>query len=191
MESQSSLKSVLVPTFRQAAGCLAASLLVIGFVYRTQIWHRLSQDSLSKSLKNINYGDSLSSITNSPILHTAVIVLFWGGVGLVAYTLIWSLINVVIEARNEIVLETTYTNRSNFNDRLHTPLLQIGLAIALFAGLFLTAKFGLPYWLNLAFMSVNAVSLLLTIGYGLAAVLGLATNIYVLIMLGQLVFWVG
>lgn len=191
MGVRSSLRNVLVPTVRQAAGCISGSIVLILIIYRNQIWARLTQNSFNQVLKNVNYGDAFSTLTSSPIVHTGVIVVFWGGVGLVAYTIIWSLINVVIEARNEVVLEATYTNRSNFSERLHAPMLQLGLAAALFVGLFLSAKFALPYWLNLAFQAINTTSMLVTIGYSLAAVMGMATNAYVLIMLGQLVFWVG
>ncbi len=152
---------------------------------------RLAKGSISQNLSAINYGGVLTPITSSPIARTSVIVLFWGGVGLVAYTIVWSLINVAIEARNEVVLETTYTNRSDFVSRLHTPLLQFALAIGLFVCLFLTAKYALPFWLGLASRGVSAPGTLMALGLVAGAVAGMAGNAYFLMLLGQLVFWVG
>lgn len=186
-----SLKRVLLPTFGQAFGSLAAAVLLIGVLYRDQIVHRVQDGPGAHVFDQIHYGDSLSGVTNSPIIHTAVIVAFWSGVGLVAYTIVWSVINVMIEARNEVVLETEYTNKSAFAQRIRTPLLQLALATGLFSGLLLSAKWVFPFWLGLADMGLRAAGTLQLAGLIAASALGTGLTIYLLVLIGQLVFWLG
>jgi len=182
---------VLIPTFGQALGCTGASILLIGFLYHDQISHRIKDGALNNVLGQIGYGNQLASITSSPIIHTLVIVAFWSGVGLVAYTVVWSLINVAIEAKNELVLETAYTNKSAFAQRVKTPLLQLGLAAGLFIGLLFAAHVIFPFWMRLAASAISTQSITTSLGYAVAAVFGTAATIYVLILMGQLIFWLG
>ena len=186
-----SFKRVLLPTISQALGCLAVSILLIGFLYRDQILHRIRSGSLSAVLKEIGYSNQLASVTNSPIVHTVVIVAFWSAIGLVAYTIVWSLVNVLIEAKNEVVLETAYTNKSAFIQRARTPLLQLALASALFIGLLICAHIVFPFWLRLAYSGISAATLIAMAGYTLAAVAGMTATLYALLLLGQLIFWLG
>ena len=185
------LRQVLLPTFGQALGSLTASLLLIGVLYHNEILQRIENGSGTLPLNQIHYGSILAGVSDSPIIHFAVIFAFWGGVGLVAYTIVWSMINVMIEARNEVVLETEYTNKSALAQRLRTPLLQLALAAGLFAGLLASAKWVFPYWLKLADTAFRSTALTQTAAYGLAAVLGTGLTIYILILIGQLVFWLG
>ncbi len=186
-----SLRRVLLPTWGQAWGSLGISLAIIGLLYRDQIWQRIRSGSVNTVLGQLGYNNQISGITNSPVVHTLVIVAFWSAIGLVAYTVVWSLINVMIEAKNEVVLETAYTNKSAFVQRARTPLLQLGLAAVLFIGLLVCAHTAFPYWLRLAYAAINATSVVTMAGYAVLAVGGLTINIYALLLLGQLIFWLG
>jgi hypothetical protein len=186
-----SLKKVIIPTLGQSLASILVSMLLFLALYRDLFWQRLVSGSLGRAISQVNYGDELSSLTQSPIVHTLVIVGFWSAVGLVAYTIVWSLINVLIEARNEVVLETEYTNKSAFYDRVRVPMTQLALAIVLFVGLYLTAKLTFPFWLSLVYLALTAQSLGVMLLYLLLATLGAAINIYAILLLAQLVFWVG
>ncbi|HSX14583.1 MAG TPA: hypothetical protein VLE72_01575 [Candidatus Saccharimonadales bacterium] len=185
-----SLRRIIVPTWGQALGCLSISFLTLVILYRDQIWQRLTAGGLGGILMQVDYSQTLADVTNSSLVHTLVIVLFWSAVGLVAYTVVWSLVNVVIEARNEVVLETEYTNHGAFWGRLRVPAMQLGLAIAMIAGLFISSKFIVPYWLDLVSTGLAASAMWLSVSYFAIAVLGGAVNLYGLLLLGQLVFWV-
>jgi len=186
-----SFKRVLLPTIGQAVGCLGVAVALIGFLYRQQILQRIQQGSGIQVFGQLNYGETLASVTNSPIIHTAVIIGFWSGVGLVAYTIVWSIINVMIEARNEVVLETEYTNKSALAQRIRTPLLQLALAAGLFVGLLVGAKWVFPFWLGMANTALRATGALPAVGYGLLSVFGMGLTIYLLVLMAQLVFWLG
>lgn len=182
---------VIVPTLNQTLSCLGVSILTIGFLYRSQVWQRLQTGALTSVLGDVSVSNRLTEATKSPIMHTFVIVAFWSAVGLVAYTIVWSMINVLIEARNEVVLETAYTNKATFISRAKTPLVQLALAAALFIGLFASARYVLPFWLHLAFTGIYTSNSLMMLADLVAAIIGMAATIYVLLLLGQLIFWVG
>lgn len=186
-----SLKRVLIPTLGQGLGCLGLSTLLLAFLYYDQIFDRIRSGTKATNLGQISFASQLSSVTQSPFIHFGVIVAFWSGVGLVAYTIVWSIFNVMIEARNEVVLETEYTNKSAIVDRIKTPLTQLALAAILFTGLLLSARIVIPYWLHLAFLGISSTSAIGIVGHLVAAIFGLAATIYLLILLGQLVFWLG
>lgn len=188
-----SLKRVLAPTPVQAIVCFLVSLVGMVALYREQIWRLIQAGtgSLGAELGAIDYGSGLTSIVQSPILRTAMIVGFWSAVGLLAYTVVWSLVNVLIETRNEVVLETEYTNRGAFVARIKTPLLQLALGVGLIVALYLSARVSIPFLLDLMSTGLASAELWQTIAYSLLAVMGGAINLYVIIVLGQLVFWVG
>jgi hypothetical protein len=186
-----SLRKVLLPTAGQALVSLLASIVLIGFLYREQILQRIKNGTSAQLINQIGYGNALSRVTNGPIIHTAVIVAFWSGVGLVAYTIVWSFINVMIEARNEVVLETEYTNKAALTQRMRTPLAQLALAAGLFGGLIACAKWVFPFWLDLAATAISTAQIWKASVMLLAPIFGIALTIYLLILLGQLVFWLG
>lgn len=188
-----SLKRVLTPTPIQAISCIMTSLVVMIALYRDQLWHRIqtATGSVGAELTMLDYSGSLANIVQSPILRTAMIVGFWSAIGLLAYTVVWSLVNVLIEARNEVVLETEYTNRGALWSRLKVPLLQLGLGVALILSIYLSARLTLPLWLDLMSTAMVSVELWQTLVYAAFAILGASVNLYAVIVLGQLVFWVG
>lgn len=114
------------------------------FINVAPIINRVSSEPLPKSLSSEDYLGSLGFLSDMPFVNTAVIVIFWSGVGLVAYTVAWALINAVIEARNEIVVESEYLNKGRFWDRYRQPLLKSALVLILFAWVVLNAKWLLP-----------------------------------------------
>src|SRR5207253_1444341 len=95
------------------------------------------------------YQRHLDQLSNVAAINKFVIALFWSGLGLVAYTLVWGVSNVVIEARNEVVLETEYTNKGSLWRRLVVPMAQAGLALVLLGLLLAEAKWIFPMWISL------------------------------------------
>ena len=184
------LKRLLIPTFGQVLGSLAAALAIFIALYRDQIAQRFGGEQLNNVLSGGSYKAALATLTNNGLAHTLVIVLFWSLIGLLAYTVVWSIINVSIEARNEVVLQAEYTNRSAIFQRLKAPITQIVLAVILVLCLVASARLLMPYWLDLfgnALLSAGWLQLLIEFLVGLV---GTATNLYLLYVLTQLVFLV-
>jgi hypothetical protein len=82
-------------------------------------------------------------------VRTIVEIGFWALIGLGCYVIYLALTNAVIDARNEIVLDTEYTQRSTGRGYLSQYGPQIAVALVLMLFLVLAGKFLLPSWLHL------------------------------------------
>jgi hypothetical protein len=117
-----------------------------------------------------------------PIVSWATIILFWGTVGLGVYTLFWLGMAFITAARNEVVVETAFSNRGHFQDRVRVPLIKLLLIGGIIMSLFLTVRFGLPMGVGL--FSSGLYQLFVSIPVGIAlisiAILGGMITIYIL-----------
>lgn len=125
------------------------SAMVFLLINVTLLVDRLSAEPLPREIISPeDYLGVLGFLTKVPAANTAVIVIFWSGIGLLAYTVVWALINATIEARNEIVVETEYVNKGRLWDRFRAPLLQAVVSIALFGSVLCVYKFLMPILLK-------------------------------------------
>lgn len=117
-----------------------------------------------------------------PVVSWATIILFWGTVGLGVYTLFWLGMAFITAARNEVVVETAFSNRGHFQDRVRVPLIKLLLIGGIILSLFLTVRFGLPMGVGL--FSSGLYQLFVNIPAGIAlisvAILGGMITIYIL-----------
>ena len=104
------------------------------------------------------------------------------------YFFVWAVINTIIAARNEVVLETQYTNKGQIADRLKRPLMQVVAALGLFGLLVLTAQLSFGFLTQLFLQSLLQWPAPVAWANLLAAVIGLAINIYIIVAAAQLVF---
>ena len=105
-------------------------------------------------------------------------VTFWATVGLIAYLICWSTYNVLIEARNEVTLETKYTNRGHWIGAVETLGLKAVGGMVLI-GLVALLKPGLALWLALAIPIFTTPTMYNTALAGIAVV-GLAVQLYLI-----------
>ncbi|MBI2798485.1 hypothetical protein HYX70_04300 [Candidatus Saccharibacteria bacterium] len=96
-----------------------------------------------------SFAEQISKFTNSAYINLGTLIVFWAGVGLIAYSVIYSLYSVYNEARNEVVVEKEYVNRGEAKKRLKAPMVQAGLLAAIVVLGMLTLKFFYPIWLSL------------------------------------------
>lgn len=178
-----SVRTILVPPKTEIIIYFLLSTLTFGFINIGTIINKFTSEPLSSpTVSADDYLGTLGFLSDMPLVNTAVIVIFWSGVGLVAYTVAWALINAVIEARNEIVVESEYVNKGSLWSRFQEPLLKSALVVALFGWLSANAKWLVP-WLLKDFRA----TLLLAQGIGLLELLlpvvGLAANLAIAILL--------
>jgi hypothetical protein len=123
-------------------------------------------------------------ILESQIASNIALVTFWATIGLVTYLMCWGVYNVIIEARNEVTLETQYTNRQHWGGAVETLALKAGAAVLLMI-LLSNFSYGLSFWSALAapVMDDPSASAVMMVGAG---VLGLALQLYLLVVLIQL-----
>jgi hypothetical protein len=126
-------------------------------------------------------GSQLMVYGDLQIVNWITIVLFWGTVGLGVYTLFWLGMAFFTTARNGLIVETAFSNRGHFQDRIRVPLIKLLLLAGMIITLILTIKWLGPFWANLFARGVYSLSSQVIIGAVemLAAVVGTFLNIYV------------
>lgn len=125
-------------------------------------------------------GSQIMIYGDLPIVSWTTIALFWGTVGLVVYTLFWLASAFFTAARNELMVETSFTNRGHFQNRIRIPLIKILLLIGIVTTLLLTVKWLGPFWSNLFVVGLYSLSDQVVVGIAeiLASIVGVFLNIY-------------
>jgi hypothetical protein len=180
------LSSQLIPTATQVFGTVALSVLIIGASQSRQILTALnitngSIDGLSKQLHS-----HLDVILRSAIVSHFALIVFWAIVGLIAYLICWGVYNVFVEARNEVTLSTDYTNQGHWKGAQQTLAIKAVSAVCLVVVLG-TLTTGVSLWLAVSALAIAHVSMW-SIGEVLTAILGLAMQLYIIILFVQLTF---
>src|SRR5438132_1425616 len=101
--NRSQLRAILVPNAFQAAVCVVLALLILGFAN----WDLILINYLHIGFDQVIYGSyqaELARLGGLKLVNTAVIILFWAAIGLLAYTAFWLLVNLLIETRNQVML---------------------------------------------------------------------------------------
>lgn len=126
-------------------------------------------------------GSQLAAYGDLQIVSWATIVLFWGAVGLGVYTLFWLAMAFFTTARNELIVETAFSNRGHFQDRIRVPLIKLLLLVGMILTLLLTVKWLGPFWANLFARGVYSFGsqTVVEVVEILAAIIGTFLNIYV------------
>lgn len=127
-------------------------------------------------------GSQLAVYGDLQIVSWATIILFWGAVGLGVYTLFWLAMAFFTTARNELIVETAFSNRGHFQEQIRVPLIKLLLLAGMILTLLLTVKWLGPFWVNLFARGVYSFSSEMVIGILeiLAAIIGAFLNIYIM-----------
>jgi len=105
-------------------------------------------------------GSQLSTIGSNALISHLTIILFWGFIGLAAYTIFWLGLNFVISLKNEVVVEADYVNKARFADRIRVPLEQIviGGTLLIYVGIGLKLLF--PLWISLSHIFFHNITII-------------------------------
>jgi hypothetical protein len=180
------IKQTAVPTLPQALGSVLFSLIFLLAAQFDAFLSRLGITSTALDMTRDQIGPRIGVILRSPVASQAALLTFWATVGLVAYLICWGAYNLLIEARNEVTLNTAYTNRGHWRGPFETLSLKassaVGLAIALWS-----VRYGISVWLVLSHGILTETSVTTAI-LAIMAVLGLALQLYVVLVFIQLTF---
>lgn len=174
---------VLIPTAAQAFGSVILSFLIILAIQTPSLLINFGISSQVIADTRSQITSRAEFIAHSPWASNLALIGFWAVVGLVAYLVCWSAYNALIAARNEVALETQYTNRGRWS----VPWTMFFKAVS-GGGLILYClvfQAGFSLWLALATGLLTGISFtaaLLT----LVAILGLAVQLYGLVFFVQL-----
>ncbi len=180
------LRSELIPTASQIFGSVALSVLIIGLSQSRQILLALNVTSGSIDGLSNQLNSYLDVILRSAVVSHFALIVFWAIVGLIAYLICWGVYNVIVEARNEVTLSTDYTNQGHWKGAQQTLAIKSVTAVCL-AVVIGTLTAGVSLWLTLSATAIAQVSIW-SIGEALTAILGLATQLYLILMFVQLTF---
>lgn len=180
------LMAVIVPTKAQTLGCFFLALLVLTLAQSQSLLALIGLKGALLQASQDQFHARFEVILRSPFASQTALVTFWATVGLIAYLICWGAYNLVIEARNEVTLNTSYTNRGHWKGPQETLALKGVSAVGL-AAVIGTLRFGLSFWMALSgrFLSGPTAS---DIGFALLAVVGLAVELYLVVVFVQLTF---
>lgn len=174
----------LTPTPFQALISIFAALGMLTAMQSQQI---LAGLNISQRAVDSTRGEFLSRfnvILQSSVTANIALVTFWAGVGLVAYLICWGIYNAVIAARNEVTIETQYTNLGHWRGIWETLALKSVAALALILSIAMY-KYGFSLWaaLTLPLLATpNIIGALQAVG----AVIGLSAQLYLVLLFFQL-----
>lgn len=175
------LRRIFVPTKKQIFLILAATLIIFAVFEANLIFLKITQNTIfSNTALQDNFSQQFQIFSESPFVKIGSLVIFWGGVGLVAYSIIYSVYSLVTEARNETVVGEEYTNKASRKARLQVDMIQAGLLAGIVALGLLSLNVTFPLWISLMTqgiigLPVDWIGALVQIP---AAIIGVVVNLY-------------
>jgi len=142
---------VLLPTKKEILIILALVFVVFLTFEFNLIYLKATQNSIfSDTALQQNFRDQIDGFfAENKIANTLSLVVFWSGVGLVAYSIIWSIYSFFTEAKNETEVAGGYVNQESKHEKLQRTLLQAGILAGLIALGLLSLNVTIPFIISL------------------------------------------
>jgi len=176
------LLRILIPSKREVWIIVFLVLLVFVVFEGNLVYLRLTQETIFSDTKlQDSFSAQIDAIfADNKFANTASLVVFWAGVGLVAYSVIWSIHSFFAEARGEAEVGQKFINQSAKQDQLHRSLVQAGALAGIIALGLLSLNVTVPFFIS---MWTGGI---LTVGYELifgslqiiAGFIGMFVNFY-------------
>jgi hypothetical protein len=178
---------VLLPNKKEILILLALVAVVFLTLVFNLIYLKATQNSIfSDTALQQNFRDQIDSFfAENKVANTISLVVFWSGVGLVAYSIIWSVYSFFTEAKNETEVAGEYINQETKHEKLQRTLMQAGILAGIIAlgllSLNVTIPFFIGLWTNgILIIPAEIINGILQI---LAGFIGMIVNFYLFKML--------
>lgn len=178
--------AVVVPTKGQVMSALAVSLVILVVGQSQGLLDRLGISGGVLHSISQQFHRQFDSTLRSQVASQLAIITFWAVVGLVAYLVCWGAYNMFVEARNEVTLNTVYTNRGHWRSPYHTLGLKAAAAAALVLGV-ASIWAGMALWMAL-FQTVITRPDVISAVFAAVGWVGCAIHLYLILALAQLTF---
>jgi|GEM_PF-3431586 len=124
--------------------------------------------------------------TDNQIVSWLTIVIFWGTVGLAIYTLFWLAMAFFTAARNELIVETAFSNRGHFWDKVRVPMIKLVMLVCVAVITMITLRLGVPIWSELFASGLSHLgsSPILAAFQLASALVGAMINLHILVVSG-------
>lgn len=178
---------VILPNKKEILIILALVAVVFLTFEFNLIYLKATQNSIfSDTALQQNFRDQIDSFfAENKVANTISLVVFWSGVGLVAYSIIWSIYSFFTEAKNETDVAGEYVNQETKHEKLQRTLMQAGILAGIIAlgllSLNVTIPFFIGLWTNgILIIPAEIINGILQI---LAGFIGMIVNFYLFKML--------
>lgn len=178
---------VLLPNKKEILIMLALVAVVFLTFEFNLIYLKATQNSIfSDTALQQNFRDQIDSFfAVNKVANTISLVVFWSGVGLVAYSIIWSVYSFFTEAKNETEVAGEYINQETKHEKLQRTLMQAGILAGIIAlgllSLNVTIPFFIGLWTNgILIIPTEIINGIIQI---LAGFIGMIVNFYLFKML--------
>lgn len=187
MNQENGLKTflqIVIPTPVQACGAFIISLLSMILLQRQALLSHFGGGEILVPAATRQFNLQVAHILGLSLVGQVAIIIFWSVVGLAAYLVVWLLNNALINARNEVIIDTTYTNQKG--SRFHPIALSLKLlSFVAMAASTAVLPYGLNAWLRLWQQLLTTSFSLTALGLAIAGVVGFAVELYISYMLFQ------
>jgi len=182
----SRLLAILLPTRAQALGSTILALLILIASASSALIRKLGIPTDQLNATQNEFHTRFDVILRSNIASQVALVTFWATIGLVAYLICWGVYNAMIEARNEVTLNTAYTNRGHWRGPFQTLGLKAVCATGLI-GILSSLWWGVSLWVTVFLEFINDLSSINAL-FALLAILGFGAQLYLCLAFAQLTF---
>lgn len=173
---------ILLPTKREVFIVLLAVLLIFATYEANLIFLRITNNTMfaDPALRESFNNQIDDFFSQNFIANRITLIVFWAGVGLVAYSIIWSVYSFFAEGKNEIVVANEYVNQPSKQEKLQRSLTQAGLLAGIIALGILSISVTMPYLVGL--WTVGIMAFPEQISYGILQIslgfIGVCANLY-------------
>jgi hypothetical protein len=174
---------VIIPSKKEMLVILSLVIVIFLTFEINLLYLKITQNSIfSDTSLQQNFRSQIDAFfAENKIANTISLVVFWSGVGLVAYSIIWSAYSFFTEAKSETeVYSGQYVNQESKHDRLQRTLMQAGILAGLVALGLLSLNITIPLFVGLWTTGILSIPQETFIGILqiLGGFLGMAVNLY-------------
>ena len=178
---------IILPTKREILVVLSLVFVVFLVFEVNLIFLKVTQNSIfSDTALQQNFRAQIDAFfAENKVANTISLVVFWAGIGLVAYSVIWSVYSFVTEAKSETDVVSGYINQESKHDKLQRSLLQAGILAGLIALGLLSLNITIPFFIGLWTTGILAFPKEILVGILeiLGGFVGMTINFYLFKML--------
>lgn len=158
---------------RREIWVISVLVLIVFLVFEFNlVYLKITQNSIFSDtrLQENFYEQTTAIFGENSITNLISLVVFWSGVGLVSYSIIWSIYSFVSEAKSEAVVHEEYVNQASKKERLQRDMVQVGILAGIIALGLLSLNITVPYFIGLWTSGILAIPS--EVALGIAQVLG-------------------
>lgn len=168
---------------RREIWVIAVLVLIVFLVFEFNlIYLKITQNSIfSDTRLQENFYQQVTAVFGeNPVTNTISLVVFWSGVGLVSYSIIWSIYSFFSEAKSEAVVHEEYVNQASKKERLQRDVVQAGILAGIVALGLLSLNVTIPFFVGLWTSGILAMpaEILSGIAQIIGGFAGMAVNFY-------------